>query len=83
MEARIGAETGHLVARQGITRKQADGIVEQILAEYESQIPTAPEGKRLDECYNLQTVQPAQEYLDIYEKCKKKLGDFGLDYSIL
>lgn len=83
MEARIGAETGHLVARQGVTRKQADGIVKQILAEYESQIPSAPEGKRLDECYNLETVQPTQEYLDLYERCKEKLDKFGLDYSIL
>jgi methylamine--corrinoid protein Co-methyltransferase len=83
MEARIGAETAHLIARQGVTRKQANAIVQKILGEYESKIPDAPEGKRFDECYNLETVKPTQEYLDIYERAKEKLSRFGLDYSLL
>ena len=83
MEARMGAETGHLAARQGITREQANDIVKQILSEYETQIIDAPIGKRFDECYNLETVQPTQEYLDLYEKCKEKLNGFGLGYSLV
>ncbi len=83
MEARIGAEAGHLAARQGITREQANDIVKQILSEYETQIIDAPIGKRFDECYNLETVQPTQEYLDLYEKCKEKLNGFGLGYSLV
>lgn len=83
MEARIGAEAGHLAARQGITRKQANDIVKQILAGYETMITDAPMGKRFDECYNLETVQPTQEYLDLYEQCKEKLTGFGLDYSLV
>jgi methylamine--corrinoid protein Co-methyltransferase len=83
MEARMGAETGHLAARQGITREQANDIVKQILSEYEAQIIDAPIGKRFDECYNLETVQPTQEYLDLYEKCKEKLNGFGLGYSLV
>ena len=83
MEARIGAETAHLIARQGVTRKQANEIVQKILGEYESKISNAPEGKRFDECYNLETVRPTQEYLDVYERGKEKLSRFGLDYSLL
>ncbi len=83
MEARIGAETGHLVARQGIKREQANKIVKKILIQYEDQIADAPKGKRFDECYNLDTVQPTQEYLDLYERGKEKLKRFGLDYSLL
>lgn len=83
MEARIGAEAGHMIARQGISRKQANRIVKKILAEYEDMIPEAPIGKRFDECYDLTTVRPTQEYLDLYERCKEKLGRFGLDYSLL
>jgi methylamine--corrinoid protein Co-methyltransferase len=81
MEARIGAETGHLIARQGITRTKANDIVKRILGEYESQIPEAPKGKRFDECYDLETVRPTQEYLDIYDKTKEKLTGFGLEYG--
>lgn len=83
MEARIGAETGHIVSRQGLTRKQAGNIVKRILTEYEDQIPGAPKGKRFDECYDLETVKPTREYVDLYERCKEMLNKFGLDYSLL
>jgi methylamine--corrinoid protein Co-methyltransferase len=83
MEARIGAEAGHLTARQGVTREQADEIVKQILAQYEDQLAEAPIGKRLDECYNLDTLEPTQEYVELYERVKEKLSGFGLDYSLL
>ncbi|MDP7060832.1 MAG: monomethylamine:corrinoid methyltransferase [Candidatus Marinimicrobia bacterium] len=81
MEARMGAEAGHLAARQGVTRTQANDIVKQLLNLYESRISDAPLGKRFDECYDMETVQPTQKYLDLYEGCKKKLSGFGLDYS--
>jgi methylamine--corrinoid protein Co-methyltransferase len=82
MEARIGAEAGHLTARQGIGREQANEIVKQILAQYEDQMADAPIGKRFDECYDLQTLQPTQEYVELYGRVKEKLSGFGLDYSL-
>jgi methylamine--corrinoid protein Co-methyltransferase len=81
MEARIGSEIGHLVARQRISRGQANEIVKKILAEYEAKIPEAPQGRRFDECYDLATVQPTREYLELYERCKEKLTRLGLDFS--
>jgi methylamine--corrinoid protein Co-methyltransferase len=83
MEARIGAEAGHLAVRQRLDRRQANEIVKRILGEYEAKIPEAPEGKRFDECYDLATVRPTREYLELYERCKEKLLRFGLDYSLL
>lgn len=83
MEARIGAEAGHLVAWQGLKREQVNEIVKQLLAEYEDKIEQAPLGKRFDECYDLTRVQPTQEYLDLYEQCKVRLTNLGLDYSLL
>ena len=83
MEARIGAEAGHLVARQGITRKQANEIVKLILAQYETQITEAPLGKRFNECYDLDILQPTREYVDLYERVKEKISSFGMDYSLL
>jgi methylamine--corrinoid protein Co-methyltransferase len=83
MEARISAETGHLVARQGISRAEANETVKKILGEYEAQISDAPLGKRFDECYDLESVRPTREYLDLYDRCKEKLRGFGLDYSLM
>jgi methylamine--corrinoid protein Co-methyltransferase len=83
MEARIGAEAGHLTARQGITREQANEIIKQILPQYEDQLSEAPIGKRLDECYNLETLEPTQEYVELYGRVKENLSKFGMDYSLL
>jgi methylamine--corrinoid protein Co-methyltransferase len=47
----------------------------------EPRIPEAPPGKRFDECYDLATVQPTREYLELYERCKEKLTRFGLDFT--
>jgi methylamine--corrinoid protein Co-methyltransferase len=83
MEARIGAEAGHLAARQGVTREQANEIVKQILPQYEDHLADAPIGKRLDECYDLENLNPTPEYVELYERVKEQLSGFGLDYSIL
>jgi methylamine--corrinoid protein Co-methyltransferase len=83
MEARIGAEAGHLTARQGITRDQANEIIKPILAQYEDQLAEAPIGKRFDECYDLETLQPTQEYVELYGQVKETLQGFGLDYGLL
>jgi methylamine--corrinoid protein Co-methyltransferase len=72
-----------LTARQGITREQANEIIKQILAQYEDQLAEAPIGKRLDQCYNLETLEPTQEYVELYGRVKEKLSKFGLDYSLL
>jgi methylamine--corrinoid protein Co-methyltransferase len=81
MEARIGGEAAHLAAQIGMTRQEANELVKRILVEYEGQLDQAPIGKRFDECYDLSSVQPTQEYLNLYERCKEKLTEFGLDYS--
>jgi methylamine--corrinoid protein Co-methyltransferase len=83
MEARIGAEAGHLAARQGVTREQANEIVKQILDQYEDRLAEAPIGKRFDECYNLESLEPTQEYVELYGRVQDKLSGFGLDYSLL
>jgi len=83
MEGRIAAEAGHLAARQRLTREEAAAAVDQILPLYEERIGEAPLGKRFDECYDLTTVEPTQEYVDLYARCREKLGAFGLDYGVL
>jgi hypothetical protein len=83
MEARINAEAAHLAARQGVSRQEANEFIKVVLAEYEDQLGEAPNGKRFDECYDLSTVQPTCEYLDLDERCKAELEGFGVEYSSL
>jgi len=76
-------EVGHVFARQGITRKEASKIVKKILELYEKDIPNAPVGKSFRECYDIVRVKPTDEYLKLWEKGKKRLGELGLDFKLL
>jgi methylamine--corrinoid protein Co-methyltransferase len=80
MEARICAEAGHVAARQRLTRTRANTIVAALLDRYEANLGDAPLGQRLDQCYDLTTLQPTAEYLDLYRKCQSRID---LDYSLL
>lgn len=81
LEARLAAETGHAVAEQGISRGEANEIVNKLLERYEDDIADAPLGKEFRECYDLRTSKPEQEYLDLYKEVKETVNNLGLDLS--
>jgi methylamine--corrinoid protein Co-methyltransferase len=81
MEGRICAEAAHAAALSGMTRKDANALVKKILPKYEDRIKDAPKGQKISQCYNLDTVTPTQEYLDLYARINKEVSEMGLDYS--
>ena len=76
MEARIMGEAA--IATAGMKISKVNEILETLVSSYESNYAKAPKGKRFQECYNVQTVKPTDEYLEIYDKAVKTLGEFGL-----
>jgi methylamine--corrinoid protein Co-methyltransferase len=58
----------------------ANGIVDNILHRYELNYHHAPMGKKFQECYNLDTLRPSQEYLDIYENAMHTISLCGMDF---
>ena len=83
MEPRMHAEVGHVVARAGIPRKDASNMVNSSLKLYEKDIKNAPIGKSFRECYDITSVKPKDEYLKLWDSCKKKLKNIGLDFNLL
>lgn len=83
LEIRTGAEVGHIVARMGLSRDKVNGIVKNLLARYEKEIPNAPLGKKFGELYDLGRVTPTEEYLAMYRAMREELAKLGLDYSVL
>jgi methylamine--corrinoid protein Co-methyltransferase len=83
MEGRICAEAAHAAAKSGLTRKEANKLVKQCLAQYEKGMDDAPLGKKFSECYDLATVEPTKEYLDLYRRVKDKVRGWGLNYAVL
>jgi len=81
MEARMAAEVGHAVARSNIKRNDANELIKNILEKYENKLGDAPIGKSFRECYNVRTITPSKEYLDIYNKVVKELENLGLEIN--
>ena len=75
LEARIGMEVGHAVARQGMTREEADEIALRLLAKYEDKIESekAPIGKPFEQLYDIGSLRPKAEYLELYKKTKDEI----------
>ena len=80
LEARLGAEVGHAVARQGMTREQANELALRLLAQYEDQAADAPMGSEYQECYDVAKAVPTQEHYDMYRQIKDELAQMGIDF---
>ncbi|UCG03328.1 MAG: monomethylamine:corrinoid methyltransferase [Candidatus Heimdallarchaeota archaeon] len=78
MEARIGCEVGH--AATGMKRTDANELVKQLLQKYNQNLENPPLGKKFQECYDINTVKPSKEYVDVYMKVKKELQELGLQF---
>jgi methylamine--corrinoid protein Co-methyltransferase len=62
----------------GMTRKQANEIAKVLIPKYEEHLLRSPKGKSFQECYDLKTLEPTKEWLDIYLKVKKELIELGV-----
>jgi methylamine--corrinoid protein Co-methyltransferase len=80
MEARLGIEVGHAVARMGMTREQANDITLKLLGRYEDEAPTAPKGKEYQECYDVARALPIQAHYDMYRRVKDDIATLGVEF---
>ena len=80
MEARLGMEVGHAVARQGMGREEANALSLRLLAKYEAQAATAPMGKEYQECYDVAKSLPIPAHYDMYRRVKDELARMGVDF---
>jgi methylamine--corrinoid protein Co-methyltransferase len=75
-EALFCAEMAHNVT--GMKADQANDLVNRLLEKYEDQIEVAPKGKRYQECYDLKTEKPTDDYQKLYEEVKDGLTSLGI-----
>ena len=78
LEVKFQAEVAKAAA--GLKRKEANVVVTELMKMYEANLDPdkAPAGKSFDEMYNLQTLTPRPEYLEIYNGVKKDLRELGI-----
>jgi methylamine---corrinoid protein Co-methyltransferase len=77
MEARMMGEAA--IATAGMKISKVNEILEALVSSYEKNYPKAPSGKRFQECYDVKTVKPTEEYVKVYDTAKATLRQFGLN----
>lgn len=82
LEVRLMGEVGKAVARQGMTRKQANEIVLKLLEKYEHvfQMENGNEGVSFDKAYDMDTIEPIPEWQKMYEEVKAELAGLGVEF---
>jgi methylamine--corrinoid protein Co-methyltransferase len=78
MEALFNVEMAHAAA--GMEAREANALVNRLLEKYEGRIAKAPTGKRYQECYDLRTGKPADEYVRMHGELKEELARMGVSF---
>ena len=79
LESRFMGEVAH--AASGMSREQAEGIVQKAVAEYEPELSGKPFGRPFPELYDVKTLRPNAEWLGIYDKVKENAAGWGLNFK--
>lgn len=78
MEARFMGEVAHAVA--GMETAKVNEILDKLVAMYEKDYKTAPQGQTFAECYDTKKLLPSDEYLKVYDEAVEIMKGLGLSY---
>jgi methylamine--corrinoid protein Co-methyltransferase len=80
LEARFMGEVGHAVTRQGLTLADANSLVLKLIKKYEHVFdnPNGNPGVRFDQAYDMQTLKPRPEWVQLYNEVKSEVREMGL-----
>ena len=76
LEARFTGDV--LKAAAGLDREKGEEIVQRALSMYKSKLAEKPYGKPFQQVYDLRTVQPTKEWLNLYDEIKNEAARWGL-----
>ena len=79
LESRFKGEVGHAAA--GLSRERADEILQKVVAQYEPYLNDGPVGQPFDALYDVATVRPNADWLDIYARVKEQAAEWGLAFK--
>jgi len=79
MECKFGVEVAKAAMR--LSRQEANEVVTRLLQKYESQIESPPTGSRYEECYDVTTGKPGEDYIRLYGEVKEELARMGIPFE--
>lgn len=80
IEVRLMGEVSRAAVKQGLTRTQANDIIQSLLAKYEHVLnePEGNPGLPFDQCYDMTSLKPLPEWETMYREVKDELKKLGL-----
>lgn len=80
MEARLMAYAARAVV--GVETEKVNYMLDKLVQLYENNFRTAPKGKTFQECYDVTTLSPSDEYLEVFDKAIKTMEGLGFEFKI-
>jgi methylamine--corrinoid protein Co-methyltransferase len=80
MESRLMAYAARAVA--GIETDKINVMLDRLVSLYEKNFKKAPKGKTFQECYNVSSLTPSDEYLQVFDKALKTMEEIGFEFKI-
>ena len=80
LEARFFAEVVHAAFNQKMTPEFANDLVLKLFEKYESGFENPDFGLPFPEVYDIRTIEPKPEWLDIYKRVKDEVADMGVEF---
>ena len=77
LEARFNAQVCH--ATLGMSREDANGWVLEFLNRYEDKLADPDRGRAFPELYDVERLEPTEEWLDMYGTVTEEITALGLD----
>lgn len=62
----------------GLSVEKANEILNEVLPRFEHELKNPPKGKSFPACFNVSTLEPAPEYLELYLRMRKYALDLGI-----
>ena len=78
LEARIMGEVGRFASSSGMTRQEANRIIQELLRKYEHVFEKGNQGVPFDLAYDMDTITPKAEWLDMYMEVSAELLKLGI-----
>jgi methylamine--corrinoid protein Co-methyltransferase len=79
LEPRFASEVAYAVA--GMSRTEADEIIKKLLPKYEDKLADPPLGMKFQQAYDWDSIEPCQEYVELYGRIKEELKTYGLAFK--
>jgi len=76
LEVKFVTEVTH--SAEMLARSEADPLVKKLISLYQDDLQELKIGKRFDEVYDVDTLEPTKEWLATYQSVYEEISDLGV-----